>query len=125
MRESGTSPLATHDPLRYERFAGPAGLGLGDAPVEWGLGARAAPGCSAAAARLRVDREPARRIQPSPEPFVALKRPSATEEAGEVYGFSLVYSGNFLAEAEVEPFGTSRVRLGIHRRLPVGARARL
>jgi len=47
-------------------------------------------------------------------PFVALKRPSATEEAGEVYGFSLVYSGNFLAEAEVEPFGTSRVRLGIH-----------
>ena len=47
-------------------------------------------------------------------PFVALKRPATTEEAGEAYGFSLVYSGNFLAEAEVEPFGTTRVRLGIN-----------
>jgi alpha-galactosidase len=47
-------------------------------------------------------------------PFLALQRPSATEAEGEVYGFSLVYSGNFLAEVEVEPFGTSRVRLGIH-----------
>ena len=27
--------------------------------------------------------------------------------------FSLVYSGNFLAEAEVDPFGTTRVRIGI------------
>ena len=37
-----------------------------------------------------------------------------TDEAhGEAYGFSLVYSGNFLAEAEVEPYGTARVRLGI------------
>jgi alpha-galactosidase len=47
-------------------------------------------------------------------PFVALKRQATTEEAGEAYGLSLVYSGNFLAEAEVEPFGTARVRLGIH-----------
>jgi alpha-galactosidase len=47
-------------------------------------------------------------------PFVALKRPATTEEYGEVYGFGLVYSGNFLAEAEVEPYGTTRVRLGIH-----------
>jgi alpha-galactosidase len=46
-------------------------------------------------------------------PFLALRR-SATDEAhGEAYGFSLVYSGNFLAEAEVEPYGTTRVRLGI------------
>jgi alpha-galactosidase len=47
-------------------------------------------------------------------PFVALVRPSATEETGEAMGFSLVYSGNFLAEAEVEPFGTTRVRMGIN-----------
>ncbi len=47
-------------------------------------------------------------------PFVALARPSTTEDRGEAYGFSLVYSGNFLAEAEVEPFGTTRLRLGIH-----------
>ena len=39
---------------------------------------------------------------------------TTTDEAhGEAYGFSLVYSGNFLAEAEVEPYGTARVRLGI------------
>jgi alpha-galactosidase len=46
-------------------------------------------------------------------PFLMLQRPTTTEEAGEAIGFSLVYSGNFLAEAEVEPFGTTRVRLGI------------
>ena len=28
-------------------------------------------------------------------------------------GVSLVYSGDFLAEAEVEPYGTTRVRIGI------------
>jgi alpha-galactosidase len=47
-------------------------------------------------------------------PFVALARPATTEEHGEAYGFSLVYSGNFLVEAEVEPFGTTRVRAGIN-----------
>lgn len=47
-------------------------------------------------------------------PFIALARPSTTEDAGEAIGFNLVYSGNFLAEAEVEPFGTARVRLGIN-----------
>ena len=36
-----------------------------------------------------------------------------TEADGEAYGFSLVYSGNFLAEAEVDPFDTTRVRIGI------------
>ncbi|HEY6568811.1 MAG TPA: alpha-galactosidase, partial [Candidatus Limnocylindrales bacterium] len=47
-------------------------------------------------------------------PFLALRRPSTTEDAGEAFGMSLVYSGNFLAEAEVEPFGTTRLRIGIH-----------
>ena len=47
-------------------------------------------------------------------PFLALKRPSTTEDCGEVIGLSLVYSGNFLAEAEVDPYGTARVRLGIN-----------
>lgn len=47
-------------------------------------------------------------------PFVALMRPATTEEQGEAYGFSLVYSGNFLLEAEVEPFGTTRLRAGIN-----------
>ena len=48
------------------------------------------------------------------DPSLILRRASTTETAGEAYGFSLVYSGNFLAEAEVGPFGTTRVRLGIN-----------
>lgn len=47
-------------------------------------------------------------------PFLALKRPNTTEDAGEVYGFSLVYSGNFLAQAEVSTFDMTRVMMGIH-----------
>ena len=47
-------------------------------------------------------------------PFLLLKRASTTEESGEAYGLSLVYSGNFLAEAEVDPFETTRLRIGIN-----------
>ncbi len=47
-------------------------------------------------------------------PFVALKRSTTSEASGEAYGFSLVYSGNFLAEAEVNLYATTRVRLGIN-----------
>ena len=46
-------------------------------------------------------------------PFVALRRPMTTEADGEAIGLALVYSGNFLAEVEVEPFGTARARIGI------------
>ncbi|HEX2680112.1 MAG TPA: glycoside hydrolase family 36 N-terminal domain-containing protein, partial [Candidatus Dormibacteraeota bacterium] len=47
-------------------------------------------------------------------PFIALTRITTTEEAGEAYGFSLVYSGNFLAEVEVDSYTHSRVRIGIN-----------
>ena len=47
-------------------------------------------------------------------PFLALQRATTTEESGEAYGFSLVYSGNFLAEVQVDEYDTTRVRLGIH-----------
>lgn len=47
-------------------------------------------------------------------PFLALKRPDATEHHGEVYGFSLVYSGNFLAQAEVDQYDVTRVSMGIN-----------
>ena len=47
-------------------------------------------------------------------PFIALKRPEATEENGDVYGFCLIYSGNFLAQVEVNRYETSRVLLGIN-----------
>jgi alpha-galactosidase len=47
-------------------------------------------------------------------PFVALERPGAAEDSGEAYGFSLVYSGNFLADVEADGAGTTRVRVGIN-----------
>ena len=47
-------------------------------------------------------------------PFIVLKRPGADEFQGEVMGFSLVYSGNFLAQAEVDTYDVTRVMLGIN-----------
>ena len=47
-------------------------------------------------------------------PFVILKRPAADEFQGEAMGFSLVYSGNFLAQAEVDTHGSTRMLMGIH-----------
>lgn len=47
-------------------------------------------------------------------PFVALLGKHATEDVGEVYGFNLVYSGNFEASVEVDQFATTRVILGLH-----------
>ncbi len=47
-------------------------------------------------------------------PFVAIKRPFTTEDAGDCYGFSLLYSGNFEASAEVNPHGQLRLMMGIN-----------
>lgn len=47
-------------------------------------------------------------------PFIALLSEGADEDHGEVYGFSLVYSGNFTAQAEVEQYATTRVTMGIN-----------
>ncbi len=47
-------------------------------------------------------------------PFVILKRPTADEFQGEVLGISFVYSGNFLMQAEVDCYGTTRLLAGIH-----------
>ena len=47
-------------------------------------------------------------------PFLALARENADEFQGQVYGFSLVYSGNFLAQTEVDNYDTTRVLMGIH-----------
>lgn len=47
-------------------------------------------------------------------PFVMLAAPDAGEEQGECWGFNLVYSGNFLAEAGVDQTGTTRLIMGIH-----------
>ena len=55
-------------------------------------------------------------------PFLALKRKHTTEHTGDTYGFSLVYSGNFLAQAEVDNYNVLRVMLGIN---PFGFRWKL
>ena len=47
-------------------------------------------------------------------PFLALARENADEFQGQVYGFSLVYSGIFLAQTEVDNYDTARVLMGIH-----------
>ncbi len=47
-------------------------------------------------------------------PFIALKRKETTETSGEILGFSLVYSGNFLAQVDVDTYHVSRVMMGIH-----------
>ena len=46
-------------------------------------------------------------------PFIALARDGYTEESGEVFGFSFVYSGNFTAEVEVDCMRSTRVLMGI------------
>lgn len=47
-------------------------------------------------------------------PFMALCSKDANEEYGEVYGFSLVYSGNFLANVEVDMYRNARAQIGIN-----------
>jgi alpha-galactosidase len=47
-------------------------------------------------------------------PFIALLSKGADEDHGDVYGFNLVYSGSFTAQAEVEQYGTTRVTMGIN-----------
>ncbi len=47
-------------------------------------------------------------------PFFMLARKNTTEQAGEAIGFSFVYSGNFLGQAEVDNYHVTRVLMGIH-----------
>ena len=46
-------------------------------------------------------------------PFLALVTPETTQETGEVYAMNFVYSGNFLAQAELNQFGCVRMTMGI------------
>lgn len=47
-------------------------------------------------------------------PFLGLVRPDTGEDFGPAYGFSFVYSGNFLAQIDVDQFDVSRVLMGIN-----------
>lgn len=46
-------------------------------------------------------------------PFLALLEHTATQTRGDVYGFSLIYSGNFRMQAEMNQFNSVRVTVGI------------
>ena len=45
---------------------------------------------------------------------MAIMRKDAVEDFGEVYGFSLVYSGNFKMLLEAETYGTMRFQAGVN-----------
>lgn len=47
-------------------------------------------------------------------PFLGLLTGSTTEDSGEIYGFNFVYSGNFIAQAELSQFNSVRVMMGIN-----------
>ena len=47
-------------------------------------------------------------------PFVILCSKNATETTGDCYAMSFVYSGNFLAEVEVDQIEQTRMVMGIH-----------
>lgn len=51
---------------------------------------------------------------PQHQPFLALVDPYTSEFQGEVFAFHFVYSGNFVAQVEVEQYKTTRVQMGIH-----------
>lgn len=47
-------------------------------------------------------------------PFFAVVSPDANEDHGEVYAMNLVYSGSFLAQAEVDQFASTRLSIGLN-----------
>lgn len=47
-------------------------------------------------------------------PFVSLKRKNTTHSTGEIIGINLIYSGNFSAIVEADPYDTTRVNIGIN-----------
>ena len=50
-------------------------------------------------------------------PFIALVESTANEDYGACYGFALMYSGSFLAEAELDQYDQARLVMGINDRL--------
>ncbi len=47
-------------------------------------------------------------------PFLIMAAPEATEVSGDVYGFVLVYSGSFTAEAAANQFSSARAIIGLN-----------
>lgn len=51
---------------------------------------------------------------PQHQPFFALLSPETTEYTGMVYGFHLVYSGNFVGQVEEDQYGNIRAQIGLN-----------
>ena len=47
-------------------------------------------------------------------PFLAVLSEGTTQTTGDVWGMSLIYSGNFLAKAQIDQIGQLRCVIGIH-----------
>ncbi|WP_270273371.1 alpha-galactosidase [Enterococcus gallinarum] len=47
-------------------------------------------------------------------PFMAVCESNATEEQGKIYGFSLIYSGNFVARLQLDTYDILRIQMGIN-----------
>ncbi len=47
-------------------------------------------------------------------PFLCIPAAGANEDYGEVYGINLIYSGNFIVQAEVDQFSNTRITAGIN-----------
>lgn len=47
-------------------------------------------------------------------PFAIICDKRADEQSGNAYGFCLMYSGNFVFDAEVDGYGQTRIAMGIH-----------
>lgn len=47
-------------------------------------------------------------------PFVIIKRKNTDEKNGEAFGVNLVYSGNFIAKCQADPYGKLRFSMGIN-----------
>lgn len=47
------------------------------------------------------------------QPFMALVKPETTQTQGDVYAMHFVYSGNFIAQAELNQFNQVRMSMGI------------
>ena len=47
-------------------------------------------------------------------PFISFVEKNTDEDRGNAYGVALIYSGNWIGLADVDPFGGARVQMGIH-----------
>ena len=89
--ESGMSVTSFHGAWAREMNKSTVDLGAGKLVIE----SRA--GCSSNRAN----------------PFFMVHSPEATEDAGGVYGFNLIYSGNHYSAVEVNAYGKTRIVSGI------------